>query len=134
MFSFSLRQQIMRFLVSGAFATLVHWSVFALLTQLSILPLAATTYGAISGAVVNYFLQRHVVFASKVAHSSVLVPYTLTVLFSFALNAFLFFLIQQTQLFPLFMIQVITSACVMCINFVLYKKVVFHESPSSPSI
>lgn len=134
MFSSYLRQQIMRFLVSGAFATLVHWSVFALLTQVSVIPLAATTYGAISGAVVNYFLQRHVVFASKLAHSKALGPYIVTVLLSFILNVFLFFLLERTQLFPLLLTQVLTSACVMCVNFILYKKVVFHDAPNSSSV
>ena len=97
-------------------------------------PLAATTSGALCGALVNYFLQRSVVFNSQGSHLKTLPKYMLSVGLSFLFNALIFELLQRSGLFSLFMTQVLTTVCVMLINFVLYKRLVFHESPTSSSV
>ncbi|MDO5679939.1 MAG: GtrA family protein [Pelistega sp.] len=97
-------------------------------------PLAATSYGAVSGAIVNYYLQRSVVFNSQGSHRRTLPRYILSVGLSFLFNALIFALLQNSGLFSLLMAQVVTTVCVMFMNFVLYKRLVFHESPTSSSV
>lgn len=135
MLPYPLYKQIVRFLLSGTLATLVHWSVFMCLGtgvfSLTINALFASSVGALCGAVVNYFLQYHLVFASQATYRQTLFPYLLSVSISFGLNALFFYTLSQTRWFSLTFTQVITTACVMVVNFILYKKVVFHEKPDT---
>ena len=106
----------------------------SLTSPLMLSPIAATTTGALCGAVVNYFLQRSVVFNSQGSHLRTLPRYILSVGLSFLFNALIFALLQSSAMFSLFMTQIVTTVCVMLINFVLYKRLVFHESPTSSSV
>lgn len=94
MLPYPLYKQIVRFLLSGTLATLVHWSVFMCLGtgvfSLTINALFASSVGALCAAVVNYFLQYHLVFASQATYRQTLFPYLLSVSISFWLKRFVF--------------------------------------------
>ena len=129
-----LRQQFGRFLVSGGLATAVHWLVFVSLLGLSISPLTATSIGAVSGALVNYFLQHHWVFSQGRSYQKTALSFALTALLSFAMNALVFSLLMQIPAITPLWAQLITTAGVTMMNFILYKKVVFYEVPRTKSL
>lgn len=137
MFSNALFGQIIRFLCCGALATLVHWMVFLFLisglSMPSVAPLLATTLGAVVGAIVNYFLQHHLAFVSQASYQQTALPYLISVLLGFALNALCFALLMQLNVFPLWLTQVLSTACVTVFNFIFYKKVVFYEKQTTHS-
>ena len=137
MISNVLYRQIIRFLSCGAIATLVHWIVFFILAMgllmPTVTPLLATTIGAAAGAIVNFFLQHRVVFATKASYLKTATPYGLSLMLGFALNALCFVLLMQLNVFPLGLVQVLSSACVTVFNFIFYKKVVFYGSQTTHS-
>ena len=137
MISSALYRQIIRFLSCGAIATLVHWIVFIVLAMgvlmPAVAPLLATTIGAVVGAVVNFFLQHRVAFATKASYLKTVTPYGLSVMLGFALNALCFVLLMQLNVFPLGLVQVLSTACVTVFNFIFYKKVVFYDNQTTHS-
>ena len=116
-----------RFLISGGLATIVHWAVFALLAHVGIVAVLATTLGAITGAIVNYYLQFYVTFKSQQKHIKTLPNYLIAVGFSFFLNGLIFMGLEKILPNELMVVQILTSMVVTVINFILYKKVVFHD-------
>lgn len=119
--------QVARFLVCGGAATSAHWAAMALLISLGVAPLPATAAGAAIGSVFNYLLQRHWVFATTVAHRQALPAYAGTVAIGWGLNAAIFWLLASRLDLNTAVAQVCTSALVAIANFILYKRVVFHE-------
>ena len=101
--------------------------------DLAVTPLLATTIGAAAGAIVNFFLQHRVVFATKASYLKTATPYGLSLMLGFALNALCFVLLMQLNVFPLGLVQVLSSACVTVFNFIFYKKVVFYGSQTTHS-
>jgi len=71
--------RFMGFAVIGAIGTAAHYSVLSILVELfHVSILVATTAGSITGAVVNYILNRRFTFVSDAKHS-VALPKFLTV-------------------------------------------------------
>ena len=116
-----------RFLQGGALSTLLHWLVMATLVQVDVEALYATVCGAFAGAACNYLLQFHLTFESRATHRSALPAYVAVVLMSMAANAGIFYLLHSEIGWGYTTAQLVTSATVMLMNLVLYKKVVFHE-------
>ena len=117
----------LRFLSSGGAATLVHWMTMWGLIQLGCGATWATAVGATVGAVVNYFLQYHLTFACKTAHSVVIPDYIKAVLAGWLSNLLLFYLLFHFIVQQAAWAQLFTTAGVMLINFSLYNKMVFHD-------
>jgi putative flippase GtrA len=117
---------VLRFLVSGGIATVVHWSTLWGLINLQVEAVLASSIGAFVGAIVNYVLQYFFTFKTKRQHKQALLAYIPTVAVSWLLNLALFYSLYG-GLFPEpLMAQVVTTAVVMVVNFLLYKKVVFR--------
>lgn len=123
----SLCAQASRFLACGGAATCMHWAAMALLLVCGAPPLPATVAGAVIGSAFNYLLQRHWVFVATAAHRKALPAYAGTVALGWSLNAAGFWLLASFFHLDAPVAQVCTSALVAVVNFVLYKKVVFHE-------
>ena len=119
---------VLRFLLGGGTATLAHWLSMWFFIANGMVPTLATTAGAIVGAVVNYFMQYHITFDSQKSHKNPIALYVVSVLFSTATNAIVFYLIFHTLINHVVISQLLTTAIVMVLNFTLYKKVVFRGS------
>ena len=98
----------------------------ALLVICQVHPSLATAAGAAAGALVNYFLQYHLTFACQNHHRATIPPYVLVVVIAWFVNLICFHWLNTMLLLSAGISQFITSALVAGINFVLYKKVVFH--------
>ena len=118
---------VLRFLVSGGIATVVHWSTLWGLINLQVEAVLASSIGAFVGAIANYFLQYFFNFKTKRWHKKVLLAYIPAVLVSWLLNLALFYCLYSWLLPDPLMAQVVTTGVVMVVNFLLYKKLVFRS-------
>jgi putative flippase GtrA len=117
---------ILRFLVSGGIATVVHWATLWGLINLQVEAVLASSIGAFVGAIVNYFLQYFFTFKTRRRHKQALLAYAPAVLVSWLLNLALFYSLYGEVFSDPLVAQVVTTGVVMVVNFLLYKKVVFR--------
>ncbi|MGG4775343.1 GtrA family protein [Paenalcaligenes sp. Me52] len=115
-------------LLSSVTATLLHICVFYGLLQHSVPAQTATFIGAISGAVLNYMCQYHLVYRSTRAHRSAVLRYLLLVCTNIALNSLIFqgLTVLLPTLQPL-LLQALTSASLATLNLFAYQRIIFHE-------
>jgi len=111
-------------------ATLLHWSVMAALILCGVSALAATTLGAVAGALANYRLQARWVFTHTTRRAGRrpihrLATYVCTVLLGWCINAGVFAVLAAP--WPIWLAQAGAHAAVTAANFILYRGVVFHE-------
>lgn len=123
----SLTTQVTQFLVSGGVATLIHWTVMSLLIREGWQPVVATTMGALAGSVFNYVLQFYWTFSGIGVHDRAMPTYTCTVVLAWCVNAALFYFLTSLVHTGLVVAQACTTATVAVMNFILYKRIVFHE-------
>jgi|TARA_B110000091_G_scaffold191306_1_gene215008 putative flippase GtrA len=117
---------VLRFLVSGGIATVVHWSTLWGLINLQVEAVLASSIGAFVGAIVNYVLQYFFTFKTERQHKQALLAYIPAVAFSWSLNLVLFYSLYGGLFTEPLMAQVVTTAVVAVVNFLVYKKVVFR--------
>ncbi|MDS1140867.1 GtrA family protein [Pusillimonas sp. SM2304] len=123
----SLAAQVMPFLASGGLATLVHWAWMGMLVWAGLAPVLATTAGALAGAIVNYLLQFYWTFKGNSRHGRAVPAYIRTVILGCCANAALFYFLNSIAHAGPTMAQLCATLAVAAMNFILYKKVVFHE-------
>lgn len=115
-------------LLSSATATLLHICVFYGLLQHAVPAQTATFIGALSGAVLNYMCQYHLVYRSTRTHRSAVVRYLLLISTNIALNSLIFQ--GLSVLLPTFqplLLQALTSASLATLNLFAYQRIIFHE-------
>jgi putative flippase GtrA len=127
----TLVKLVLRFLVSGGIATAVHWAALWGLILLQVDAVLASSIGAFLGAIVNYFLQYFFTFKTKRQHKQALLAYAPAVLVSWLLNLVLFYSLYGDVFLDPLVAQVATTAVVMVVNFLLYKKVVFRAKSNT---
>lgn len=123
----SLAAQVIPFLASGGFATAIHWTVMALLIRGGSQPVLATAIGAFVGSVFNYLFQFHWTFNGVGIHSKAIPAYASTAILGWCVNAGIFYFLISIAHAGQGLAQVCTTAVVAAMNFILYKRVVFHE-------
>jgi len=127
----TLVKLVLRFLVSGGIATAVHWAALWGLILLQVDAVLASSMGAFLGAIVNYFLQYFFTFKTKRQHKQALLAYAPAVLVGWLLNLVLFYSLYGDVFLDPLVAQVATTAVVMVVNFLLYKKVVFRAKSNT---
>ena len=77
-----------RFFLVGCCSAIAHFGVLIILVQWLLAgPILASIAGALIGAAVNYFLNRHFTFNSKIKHAVGVPRFALIAMISLALNA-----------------------------------------------
>jgi putative flippase GtrA len=109
--------QLLHFSIVGVLGTTVHFFVLYTLVRLGVSPLASTTIGAISGAVLNYLLSYYLVFRSRRAHYKALPRFLLIAAIGWGLNGVLFQGLYVYSEIPLWVAQFITTGIVLFWNF-----------------
>lgn len=125
--SASLAAQILNFLISGGFATLLHWAVMAAFAKAGMHPILATSIGAVAGSVLNYVLQFYWTFRGNGMHGKAIPAYICAVIMGWCVNAGIFYLLISFAHSGLYIAQICATAVVAIINFIIYKRMVFHE-------
>src|SRR5262245_23774262 len=88
----SLLLQFIKYASAGGVGTLVHYALlFGLVEAAGIGAVAASTCGAVAGALVNYSLNYHYTFGSRRLHRQSLPRYAAVSVAGVALNAFVVF-------------------------------------------
>ena len=119
--------QAARFLVSGGVSTLAHWAVMGLLIQTGVQAMWATTAGAMAGSALNYALQYRWTFNISRTHRHTVPRYACVVIAGWCANGWLFHALVSALHLGIVPAQCLTSAVVAGVNFLLYKRIVFHE-------
>lgn len=123
----SLRIQITLFLTSGWLATFTHWASMGLLVWKGLTPVAATIIGALVGSIFNYLLQFYWTFNGNGIHRMAIPAYISTVFLGWCVNGVLFYILSSFAHTGLVPAQIFATSVVAVMNFIVYKKVVFHE-------
>ncbi len=122
-----LPRQLQGFVAAGGLATLCHWFVMAALIGAGLEPTLATASGSVSGAVLNYGLQRRLAFRNAGPHRATLWRYTGSFLVAWLCNLIFFFLLNNILELSVTLSQVVTTGLVAALNYVVYQRLVFHE-------
>ena len=127
------RQRIVRFLVGGGSATLVHYAVMGLLIALGVDAVVATSVGMLVGAVYNYLFQYYRVFRSQRDHLPTLMRYGVSVGLYFVSNVALFAFFYHGMGIGIAISQILATAVTTVQNYFLYQKFVYAGKKSPPS-
>jgi putative flippase GtrA len=125
--SISLPRQLQGFITAGGLATLFHWLVMAALIAAGLDPVLATASGSVSGAVLNYGLQRRLAFRNAGPHKFTLWRYVGACFVAWLCNLVFFFLLNNVLTLPVTLSQVVTTGLVAALNYIVYQRLVFHE-------
>lgn len=99
----------------------------ALLIRYGLYATIATSLGALAGAVMNYLLLYRWTFSTRKPHGKTITAYTLSALLSNAVNSGTFHLLVVGLCAGVVAAQTASTAFVATMNFIIYKRVVFHE-------
>ena len=122
-----LSRQLHGFVAAGGLATLFHWLVMAALIAAGLEPVLATASGSVSGAVLNYGLQRRLAFRNAGPHRVTLWRYIGACLGAWFCNLVFFFLLNNVLALPVTLSQIVTTGLVAALNYTVYQRLVFHE-------
>jgi putative flippase GtrA len=100
----------------GVIGTLVHFLILVWLVNY-MTPVAASTVGAVGGAVTNFLLARIYVFTTRPGRLLVFRKFMTVAVISIALNAAIMFML--TPVLPLLVCQVVSSGTVLVAGFLL---------------
>jgi putative flippase GtrA len=121
--------ELRRFLlyaVAGVAATATHYAVMIAMVQWASSPeVLATCVGFIAGACVKYPLNYWSVFASRQRHRVAMTRFVIALAVSFALNAALFAVLLRALDVHYMVSQVITTAVVLFVNYLLARYWIF---------
>ncbi len=112
-------REFLKFANTGAVGTAAHYGVlWSLVNLFAINPVLASAAGAITGAAINYILNYHWTFNSKLPHSRTLPRFLAIAAASLVLNTWLMaMLVSKTTLHYLIDQLIATGVC-LTINYV----------------
>jgi putative flippase GtrA len=111
--------QFVRYAGAGAIGTGAHYAVLIALVQLAGTgAVAASTVGAVAGALVNYGLNHRYTFASRRAHAQALPRFAAVALAGIALNALVLAATLAAFDPPYLVAQVVATAAVLLAGYV----------------
>lgn len=122
--------QFLKFLLIGGTATLVQFSMLALLVELLMLnPILSSATSYLAGAVVNYWANYKYTFASRAKHKETLPKFCTTAAIGLGVNTLLFagFLVLldtdwiNTIIAPYILAQCLATGITVILNFALHK-------------
>ncbi len=120
-----LNHQFLRFAAAGALGTACHYLVLlALSAGAGIAPGPAAACGALVGAVVNYWLNRNLIFRSERRHAEALPRFAAMALFGALLNGLIVGALARLGL-HFMAAQVCATLLVLVLNYVISKKWIF---------
>ena len=124
----TLARQFLSFATVGACGTVTHYATLIAGVSLGLDPVTASALGWSLGAVVNYLLNYHLTFRSRLAHRQAAPRFALIAAIGLLLNT----LLMAVQIGPLgvhyLVAQVFATGIILCFNFLLSRSWAFRES------
>ena len=118
--------QFLLYAGAGAIGTVAHYGVLIALVQLAGAgPVAASTAGAIVGALVNYVLNHRYTFASRRAHRSALPRFLAVAGAGVLLNAAVLAVLLATVELHYLALQVVATCVVLVAGYVANRRWTF---------
>lgn len=112
--------QFLMFALVGAVGTMAHYAVLLTLVECFRQPaVMATACGALVGALVNFFLNHRLTFASKEKYRRTILRFMLVAALSLALNALLLQLVLRLTGWDYRIAQLLVTLIVLLLNYVL---------------
>jgi putative flippase GtrA len=119
--------QFSKFAAVGAVGTLFHYLLLiALVSGFSVLPVLATSCGAVLGALVNYWLNRVFTFQSERQHREALPRYLLMASVGLGLNALLLGALVSQGMHYL-VAQLLATGFILMTNYIVSRKWIFPQ-------
>ena len=112
-------------MLSGGFATAIHYFVMASLIATELDATIATAVGAGFGALINYGLQHRWAFHSRRRHTQAAPTYLFVCSTSWVINVLLFYAIHNLLHIAIILAQLVTTGLLTLLNYFLYRKMVF---------
>ena len=131
MFTFvaSASRRLLSFGIVGAVGTIAHYATLIVLVEIGNLnPTTATTAGFGAGALVNYLLNHRYTFNSTKTHRDAGPKFALIAIVTGLLNTFIVHMGVDSLGFNYLLVQVVATASVFLLNFVLNSLWTFRES------
>lgn len=119
------KQQTIKYLIVGGTNTLISLLLYYILLKLSINYLVANVICFIIGVLLGYTLNTLLVFKHKLIFKA-LMKYSSVYIFSFSLNIVILFGLVYFLNFNKMLSQIVTTAIVTVVNYLLIKKFVFR--------
>lgn len=121
-------RQFFTFAGVGAVGTLGHYiTLFLLVQSLEFDPVFSTTMGFIVGAIINYHLNYKFTFQSNKSHREAIIKFFIIAILSGMLNSYMMFLGLKLTTLNYFIIQLVSTAMVLVLNFIFNKIWTFAE-------
>lgn len=122
-------RELLKFANSGAVGTAAHYTVlWSLVSLFGINPVLGSAAGAITGAGINYVLNYHWTFNSKLPHSRTLPRFLVIAVISLVLNTWLMaLLVSKTTLYYLIDQLIATGIC-LAANYVASRFWAFRST------
>jgi putative flippase GtrA len=124
-------QQFSRFACVGVIGTLAHYATMGgLIASLAASPTAATSVGAVVGALINYALNRRHTFASQRAHRQALPRFLVIAGLGMAINAVIVWSATRLLLWHHWPAQFVATGMVLAVGFLANRAWTFREPAS----
>jgi putative flippase GtrA len=124
----SVIERLLRFGVTGALATLVHFLTLILLVEIGrVSPVWSTAFGSAAGALVNYVLNRRYTFNSRKPHLDAGPKFLTIAVGTGLLNAMLVYIGTDLLGLHYLLVQCVATLIVFLANFLLNSVWTFRE-------
>ena len=115
-------QQFLRFAGVGVIGTTGHYAVLIILVELfDYNPVFGSFLGFLTGALINYFLNRRYTFASNSRHAVALPKFILVAVVGMIINIMVMSALVETFDLQYLLAQVVATALVLIWNFSVNK-------------
>lgn len=133
MFPEGIGRQFLSFATVGAIGTAAHYATLIAAVSLGLGPVSASAIGCTVGAAVNYVLNYHVTFRSRLAHRQSVPRFALIAAASLLLNTLLMAVGVDRLGLHYLVAQIFATGVVLCCNFALSRIWAFNETPRNAS-
>jgi putative flippase GtrA len=115
-------KQFVIFSIIGAIGTAGHYAVLIVLVEVfDLYPVLATTFGFITGALINYILNYHLTFKSTKAHRETLSKFMIVAVIGALINSLIMYLGTEIAGLYYLLSQILATGLVLVLNFVINK-------------
>lgn len=123
-------REFLKFANSGALGTAAHYIVLLILVDIGqIHPVLGSATGALTGTCINYWLNYHWTFGSRLPHSRTLPRFMAIAAFSLALNTCLMAILTVWEAMHYMAAQVATTLICLTLNYLASRCWAFRSRP-----
>ncbi|MHB9023849.1 MAG: GtrA family protein [Armatimonadota bacterium] len=120
---------LLRFAGSSLFASIVDFIIFVILFQLFHVVIIGLIGARIAASIVNYVINKNIVFHNKQGNLKPLVKYYLLSVTMMVVVYYMINLLHDFMRFPVLTAKVCAESLLFFVNFIIQRNVIFSEPP-----